>query len=410
MKNLSKHTLIFIFIFKSIFTFAQFNYKPGFIIDLNNDTIHGYIQSAGEIANSQNCKFKLTKFGKTKKYKPNSLKEYAITDYKRYKSKELPFKKENKLLFVNVLLDGQISLYHHYRSKNREFFLENENGTIVPLINNENKVIVDQMATVDKHAFHAYQFSLTDKLYQDSLLSYMTECKKVTNHIYNVNYNEKSLLNFTKEYLLQTSINNSPILYEKNLNLTKLRIGVFSSVRSSGIRFKKYNQTSSKTISIPLGVYIKVPFDLWSDRLFLQVEVIGNTVHYNSSNTEQFGVVPFDLRISTLEIPFMLKYEFNNSRFVPGIAIGKSINTVVQSNTKLVHPVQKANPFIDLECRYKINDNLSIFYSVRFITYTGLLLNKEDDKRMRYKYIVEFQRYQRAFTGQSLSVNFGLQF
>ncbi|MFA9391929.1 MAG: hypothetical protein ACERKD_19125 [Prolixibacteraceae bacterium] len=409
MKNLSKLSIIIFFIFNSIFSFAQFNYMPGYIIDLKNDTIHGYIASSGEIRNSKKCKFRLTRFGKTQRYSPTDLKEYRINKYKKYKSKELPINKRNKQVFVDVLLDGTISLYHNYKPKNREFFLENEDGQIIPLINKENKITVNQDAAVDNRGLHAYQFSLTDKLYQDSLLSYLSECKKVSNYIYNVHYNEKSLLNFTKEYLIQTSSNASPILYEKNLDITKLRIGVFTGLRSSEILFEKYNQTASK-ISQPVGIYFKVPFDLWSNRLFFQVEMIGNSVHYNSSYTEEFGVLPFDLRISTLEIPVMLKYEINNWRLVPGIAIGKSINTVVHSNTNLVHPVQNTKPFIDFTCAYKISDNLSLFSSLRFNAYTGLILKNKDNKQMRYKYVVENQVYQKAFTAKSLSINLGLQF
>jgi len=72
-----------------IFTFSiqisgQFNFKKGFVITLQNDTLSGFINDAGSIKNASVCLFKPDKRSKAIKYLPEDIRAYTILGDKYY--------------------------------------------------------------------------------------------------------------------------------------------------------------------------------------------------------------------------------------------------------------------------------------------------------------------------------------
>ena len=68
---------------------AQSDFRNGYIIDNNNDTIHGLIDYKGNHANAKKCIFKKDNNSQNQIFTPEEIKGYRFTDSKYYVSKSV---------------------------------------------------------------------------------------------------------------------------------------------------------------------------------------------------------------------------------------------------------------------------------------------------------------------------------
>jgi len=78
MKKLSLIALLVI----SISQVISSQFKEGYIINNDNDTIRGYINWQGSIINSNRCEFKLTPEGESRRFKPGDISAFRFNDSK----------------------------------------------------------------------------------------------------------------------------------------------------------------------------------------------------------------------------------------------------------------------------------------------------------------------------------------
>ena len=68
---------------------SYYDFKNGYIITANQDTIYGYVNNNSYYDNSQFCEFKTSKNDSVIKYTPKELFGYRFIDGKFYISKKL---------------------------------------------------------------------------------------------------------------------------------------------------------------------------------------------------------------------------------------------------------------------------------------------------------------------------------
>jgi hypothetical protein len=81
---------------------AQSDFKPGYIITLQNDTVYGKIDNRGELLMAQVCIFKSLQ-GEKHDYTPSEIKAFRITDEKYYIAKLL----NGNMVFLEFLIKGK---------------------------------------------------------------------------------------------------------------------------------------------------------------------------------------------------------------------------------------------------------------------------------------------------------------
>lgn len=102
-------------------TLAQRNYKQGFIINLENDTIVQQIAYGPDKKNYFSCRAKIN--GEKVEYSPLEIKGFGFKDDKFYSSQI------TKGLFVKRLIEDEMSLYRskidfYLRKNGKTYFLE----------------------------------------------------------------------------------------------------------------------------------------------------------------------------------------------------------------------------------------------------------------------------------------------
>ncbi|KPK79477.1 MAG: hypothetical protein AMS27_17980 [Bacteroides sp. SM23_62_1] len=123
---------------------CQADFRPGYIITLENDTIHGLIDFRGDMINAQICSFKKHKKAEKTNYKPFEIKAYRFTGDKYYISRYVKQTEETVPVFIEYLVDGIADLYYYRDTKNIDhYFIEKEDSTLVELTNERKMIVVD---------------------------------------------------------------------------------------------------------------------------------------------------------------------------------------------------------------------------------------------------------------------------
>ena len=94
--------------------FAQTDFRQGYVITLQHDTLKGYIDYASSSLNSQRCLFKPTLTGKEQIFHPAEIYGYRYTDSKFYVSKNIKLKDSvSRSIFAEYLIEGKVSVYYY---------------------------------------------------------------------------------------------------------------------------------------------------------------------------------------------------------------------------------------------------------------------------------------------------------
>lgn len=101
---------------------AQTDFRKGYIVKLNGDTLTGYVNFQKEALNSTTCSFKRFEIAVTVTYTPGMIKAYGIHEGKQYIS--IIF--GGKPVFAEYLVKGKISLLY-LKKGSEHFFTKAEN-------------------------------------------------------------------------------------------------------------------------------------------------------------------------------------------------------------------------------------------------------------------------------------------
>ena len=69
--------------------FAQKDFRAGYIVTLQQDTLKGLVNYKGDVKSAVECTFKSNASAEEQTFKPEALKGYGFTDNKKYETKEI---------------------------------------------------------------------------------------------------------------------------------------------------------------------------------------------------------------------------------------------------------------------------------------------------------------------------------
>ena len=402
---------------------GQLNYKAGFIITLANDTVYGKINDGGKIRNSKICLFKETKGKKTIKYLPGEIKAYRFKNDKYYCSEKVLFKGTYKSVFLEVLLDGCLNLYYDWHNKSMSYYIKKDDGLVIGLINMELDIKTHDYGHL---AFNNYD-DVKIAVYKDTLASVFRDSKKIKNQIFNIDYNSKSLLAITTEYINETCNANKCITYTKDLNKYKPRFGIYSGINFSEITFLTFKNFYSENFNIsnakssvfktyPIGLFLNFPLPLINDRLSFQFEFSTTSLDYRQSLYDAPNFTNnLTIQSRTFGIPVLLKYEIKRKIVSPSLAIGKSTNFVLNSMVNAeylsdlsLHSYPKGGMFFEFGLDYKLSDKISLFSNLRVESFKNIVIVGKN--LLTYRSILNTYNYQFDYKTNTTALNIGIKF
>lgn len=420
---------------------GQDNFKKGYVITLENDTLFGKINDAGGYKNSRLCTFKPYKKRKVKEYLPGEIKGYRMLDDKYYVSKAVGNKDESKYKFIEVLIEGPVNLYHDRKSTEKAFYIQKKDGDLIPL-----KYEVGQLRYKPEEniaVIYSPTYTVHNRIYQDNLYNFFNDSKKIQDRVGSTEYDAKSLSSLTKDYIAEKYHSLDGISYERNLKMYRPRVGIYGGIQLTDIEFLpskagKYSKPEPHSIvakrfnTYPVGLFVNFPLPMVNDKLSFQLEVTGNWMNYDEvfDSSQSLNEDTVAVSASSFGIPLMIKYELFRGFITPSIGIGKSFNFVYdseitgfgkkyevfendvvkyKSNELMIHPIQKGGWFGEVGVSFKMSNNLSLFANARYTYFKSLIIEKGLENAS-YNTLYDKMHYVKEFQTNYATLLVGLKF
>ncbi|MFB6319907.1 hypothetical protein [Saccharicrinis sp. FJH54] len=131
--------LVFILNISGISVYSQVNFRNGFIITNDLDTIQGKVDYRSDKRMCNLCLFKPEKGVRTV-YLPGEISAYGFTGGWVFVSRKI----DGKPKFLELLIKGEVSLYYYISKTEQRYFLEKGNGELAALDYKERSVYINQ--------------------------------------------------------------------------------------------------------------------------------------------------------------------------------------------------------------------------------------------------------------------------
>jgi len=278
------------------FSFAQQNFKDGYLINAQKDTIRGQVLSRSNAKNYISCIFKGAEG--EKEYFPKDILGFGYTNDKFFSSQIVPN------AFVEVLVQGKLSLY---KSEENSYYVQKD--TILKQLEAKKIEVVTNGRT-----------SLKDDPTWKGFINYLiSDCEDLSgSRINNVKFQEASLVKIVTEY--NRCKDSEMVVYKSQKPFLLFNYGISIGVTQTTLnnrddigRFDYLKERYSST-DPTIGLVMDLTFPRVTERVSFLTEVYFTKADFFSSLTVTEGATTnfYDtsISLSTLSIPLSFKYAF----------------------------------------------------------------------------------------------------
>ncbi len=236
--------------------FAQTDFRKGYVITLQHDTLFGYVNYASSEQNSKRCLFKPTLTAVEKEYLPGEINGYRFEGSKFYVSKQIKLKDSiQRIVFLEFLIEGKVSVYLYKEGVNFHYILEKEGLPLREASFDESIVYKDEVRYFKK-----------DNSYIGVLHVYMQDAPEMFPTIDRLkNPGHEDFIRIAKNYHNIVCKNNDCVIYEKKLPL-------FSFSLEPVVGISKFKSIDKPLIEYGLLGYIWLPRD--NERMYLKTGLL----------------------------------------------------------------------------------------------------------------------------------------
>ncbi len=284
-----KQIVILGFLFTAKLVNAQTDYRDGYVITLNNDTLKGKIDYRGDLTMGEICRFK-TDTGEEIKYSPNDIAAYRINDSKYFVSKEFNGKK----VFLEFLIEGKINIYYHRDNKGDHYFLKKEDTKIVEIPYENGIKYKDNVPYMYESTKH---IGLLNYFFQDA-----PELKSKISKIGKPDH--EKLIKLAEDYQNIVCKDSTCIIYEKKKPFMKISIEAMAGVA----KFKEIDDSDIHTDIQNNKYYFMqgVMADFWIPRMNEKIYFRTGLLYSQVNNT-------LGKKSTFIDIPLQIGYLAPNS-------------------------------------------------------------------------------------------------
>lgn len=330
--RLQLFTIIFL-ILSGFPVLAQTDFRNGYYITHENDTVFGLVDYRGEVRNSQTCVFKKNDVAEPVKFNPSEIQAYRFTDGKFYISKLINTGDEENTVFLEFLVNGITNLYFFRDVNNYLYFLEDKKGNMLEL---SNKTITEEVEGKG-------EIQRNSNKYIGILKATFADCQEIQPQINNVGLGHKSLIEITKNYHNYVCDTEECIVYEKKVPSAKVRFAPVLKTGVANFHFDKgifSNYTFDPEIYFGVGFIMNTVFPGINEKLSFEAELDLNKYNFHGSYQEQNGSITeiynVYLDLLSLQPTLSVKYTFPTGKIRPTLAVGAYADIFAGNDQKVV--------------------------------------------------------------------------
>lgn len=376
---MKKCFLLLTILLSGLFTLAQEEFRPGFVILKAGDTLQGFIKYQVDRVNSRECLFKKQADGEITIYNPSELSAYRITDSKYFVSREITLDSIKQSRFIEYLIDGIVDAYFFRDETGEHFLMDAGEGRLVEL-KNVNRIV--------KSGGSNYAAEVPE--YVGVMKYIFRESPEIGSKVESLSLSRKSLIKISKEYHEEVCTDKECIVFEKQMKKTTLQLGILAGVgfvftkainiEPSYIYYYLYGCKFQTQPSWRGGIYAKVNFPNFDENLFLEHHAIIYNFSINTHNEffpEPGYTAIHDVQSKRLLLQNLIsvKYVLKNGKISPYLESGVFHNLLLKENYRrdtFIHsiygtaaqshfdspfPTQEFGLMAGIGCRFRLKGN-----------------------------------------------------
>jgi len=313
-----KKSALTYFIITSLLFPVLGQFKEGYIIRNNNDTLSGYINFEGSAINSHQCLFKPKSDSAAVLFKPGDIKAFRFIDGKFFVTQDIITDNQPHKVFLEWLIKGKASILEYSGDINIRYFMLLENDSLYELKNSKEIRIVD-----------GADYSVNKREYIGALNYYFNDCPSISPKLNQLKFDSKSFIKIAHEYHEKMCKDEECIIYEDTNRDLKINLG--AAVNSFHSQLKLNNDKPEEVyLSSAAGYGLGIELSnlrLLSPRYSLRVHFI---YHHLSFLYDIEGLWwAYDERlfdIDCIRIPLQLTYRFSYKKLSPFVCAGVAAN------------------------------------------------------------------------------------
>ena len=336
---MKKLLLLTIYGLLAISLFAQQNYQAAYIVNLEKDTVRGFVDYQIWNTNPEKINFKVSLEADAQQFSPNDIQSFMVND-ERYisaiidvensdRTKDLigfgsDLKIEKKYVFLSIIIGGDKSLASYKdQSRYTNFYI---------LIDHEYQLLIYKKyyTKIEKKTIIK-----ENRKYIGQLIVYLSDCEDIKAYTPQVDYTEGSLGYLFKKYYLSCRQNELIYLQKKRKEIG--RFGVISGISISKLKFNSstdYLKEAAYPLSIDfsLGAFYEILIRRGKTQWTINNEFTFTRYQVNAIHETYFKTAEVTFGENNFHLNIMARYHFQlkGMNFFANIGI---VNTFVYSYT-----------------------------------------------------------------------------
>ena len=307
---------IVLFLGSIVFCHAQDNYKQGYIITNEMDTIYGWIDYRTDAMNALGCKFKTDKQIKEQTYQPGSIFGYRlINEGKFYISKNITINNVSQMVFVEFLVQGIMNLYFFVDSRDfsstpEYYIFEDETGNMTVVTKKPDQYVINENGITHRKVDNAYK-GVIRYLFQNS--------DAAMQNIEQLQFTQQSIIDITKDYHRQICTTGEDCIVftgtpDKNYYLFKFSVYAGYQIF--------LNSSLLNTQSLLAGGRLNVITPRFSEYISFQLDLSISQLSGKYSEIDNENNRQYEYSQILVPLKFGFKYTFGKYKLCPSVELG----------------------------------------------------------------------------------------
>ena len=305
---------------------AQSDFKPGYYITNQGDTVFGLIDNRGYIINATMCTYRANEQADEMQFLPGEISAFRFNNGKYYETRSVDIEGQEKTLFLEFLIDGKVDIFYFKDFDNDHYFVEIEDGRMYELRNEEKEVYVNNTRYIKE-----------SEEYKGLLTAVFKESPATMKKINGSSLTHKSLIGLARDYHYDVCEDESCVVFEKKEYQSVPRFGLILGADAYTMHHKgpfsneedyMRNNTSNISFNLSFGLFFKTSMPNINEKLFFLYEGLFSKIDLESkgSYVETVGnrqyISTTKLSHNTLNNSIYIRYEYPRGKIQPTFQFG----------------------------------------------------------------------------------------